>query len=680
MSATQFLIPYPIVAKPTNIGAPGSTITFYQPATTTLKAIYTDSTLTTQQANPLTADGAGRWDDIYLDGTTTYKIVIEDKNGAVLFSQDPYTPGVISSITGPAGDVAKAADRTALAAITGQAAGATRYLAESGREGTFVWSTANNAANVTADPQQGIYVAPASATTGASGAWVRKFDGPVSTRWFGADGSGDDQPAIQAAWNYAMANALTFHTPGDDYSLGAPLTIDTDGWHATGDGWENTRLIPTGAFPAVIVSGLFGKAEGVGCWGTASGLGTGVGTYGWVFKNAGGSEIISCQGRNFATDGALVSPTYGGGVAGNNNCLKFVAGGYNANGGAGTRMDQHPDNNNVAYLGVEASGNALDGLIGKSVGGYVDKACIFEGNLGYGVQIGEDGDASFNTGWVVDRPWLESNGLGGVRGSAKSQDNTIRLRGAGQGYTRNASAGDVVELVTSGGLARFGSNDGTTFLQASANASEAYLLAASASAGNVNLNIGGAGTGWLSISGRGQVVDDGDAIAEFNIRPAAAKTGALTFTHPGVADRWGVGIKTADANLYFGDRTLTAPVVTFTSAGAATFASTVAGSNLSGTNTGDGAYTISTKTAGYTETATSGHQVILADLAAGFTIVLPTAVGNKAKITVKKMQSAGSIILDGAGTETIDGGLTATLSNQYESLTLISDNSNWQVI
>jgi hypothetical protein len=91
-------------------------------------------------------------------------------------------------------------------------------------------------------------------------------------------------------------------------------------------------------------------------------------------------------------------------------------------------------------------------------------------------------------------------------------------------------------------------------------------------------------------------------------------------------------------------------------------------------------YSVVTKTAGYTEAATNGELVIKADLAAGFTIVLSTAVGNRAKIHVKKMQAAGSIVLDGAGSETIDGALTATLAAQYESITLVSDNTNWLVV
>lgn len=93
-----------------------------------------------------------------------------------------------------------------------------------------------------------------------------------------------------------------------------------------------------------------------------------------------------------------------------------------------------------------------------------------------------------------------------------------------------------------------------------------------------------------------------------------------------------------------------------------------------------GGYTVVTKTASYTETATSGELLIKADLAAGFTITLPTAVGNTAKFHIKKIQAAGLITIDGSGTETIDGGLTAVLADQYASITLLSDNVGWLIV
>lgn len=96
------------------------------------------------------------------------------------------------------------ADRTALAALSTSKAVA--WLEEAGRQGTFQWNSANLSTQVTADTQQGIYVAPSSDPTGASGAWVRQFNGEISPLWFGAlgDGTSDDTIAIQASINLLL--------------------------------------------------------------------------------------------------------------------------------------------------------------------------------------------------------------------------------------------------------------------------------------------------------------------------------------------------------------------------------------------------------------------------------------------------------------------------------------------
>lgn len=92
------------------------------------------------------------------------------------------------------------------------------------------------------------------------------------------------------------------------------------------------------------------------------------------------------------------------------------------------------------------------------------------------------------------------------------------------------------------------------------------------------------------------------------------------------------------------------------------------------------AFTVVTKTAAYTETTTTGEIIILANLAAGFIITLPTAVGNKAMFTVKKLLAAGSITIQCNGAETMDGSNTAVITSQYASITFVSDGSNWQII
>lgn len=118
------------------------------------------------------------------------------------------------------------ADRTALAALD-TTKDTVAWLKEAGREGSFQWSAANLSALVTADPQQGLYVAPASAPTGAAGAWVRQFDGPTDPRWFGAigDNSADNATAF-ASWIAVSAGWLVL-PPGRFRTSGA-ISIDLD--------------------------------------------------------------------------------------------------------------------------------------------------------------------------------------------------------------------------------------------------------------------------------------------------------------------------------------------------------------------------------------------------------------------------------------------------------------------
>lgn len=59
------------------------------------------------------------------------------------------------------------------------------------------------------------------------------------------------------------------------------------------------------------------------------------------------------------------------------------------------------------------------------------------------------------------------------------------------------------------------------------------------------------------------------------------------------------------------------------------------------------------------------------------TLTLPTAVGNTNIYTVKNV--SGTTTIATTSSQTIDGSTTASLARQYTSLTLISDNANWNV-
>lgn len=91
----------------------GATLTFYRSGTSTLASIYTDNTLDTLQANPITANAAGRFAPIYLDSTTTYRAVLKDAGGATISDVDPVTLGGGTLVTAFGADPTGVADSTA---------------------------------------------------------------------------------------------------------------------------------------------------------------------------------------------------------------------------------------------------------------------------------------------------------------------------------------------------------------------------------------------------------------------------------------------------------------------------------------------------------------------------------------------------------------------------------------
>jgi hypothetical protein len=98
---------------------------------------------------------------------------------------------------------------------------------------------------------------------------------------------------------------------------------------------------------------------------------------------------------------------------------------------------------------------------------------------------------------------------------------------------------------------------------------------------------------------------------------------------------------------------------------------------------GGGGYTVVKVTGStYTASTTTGEVIILADASSNpITINLPTVVGNTGKYTIKKTDSSSNFItVDPISSETIDDGTTAEIKVQYESITLITDNTEWFII
>ena len=109
-------------------------------------------------------------------------------------------------------------------------------LAEAGREGLFVWDPSDRSAEVAADPSQGIHIAPASDPDGSSGAWVRRFDGPVRPEWFGmVPDTSAAAAANVGAWNAMMtALAAIAYEPAANFKGLLPVRFGPGEYHFSG--------------------------------------------------------------------------------------------------------------------------------------------------------------------------------------------------------------------------------------------------------------------------------------------------------------------------------------------------------------------------------------------------------------------------------------------------------------
>lgn len=134
------------------------------------------------------------------------------------------------------------------AGVAPQVSVASRTVVFDGYAGVFLWISGDQSANVTADPEQGVWVAPSSDDTGASGAWRRVYDGPLNVRWFGAVADStlasigtDNQAAIEGAIAYAVyAGLRTVHFPGGaagyGYAHSDTILLSDPGVRLIGDG------------------------------------------------------------------------------------------------------------------------------------------------------------------------------------------------------------------------------------------------------------------------------------------------------------------------------------------------------------------------------------------------------------------------------------------------------------
>ena len=77
---------------------------------------------------------------------------------------------------------------------------------------------------------------------------------------------------------------------------------------------------------------------------------------------------------------------------------------------------------------------------------------------------------------------------------------------------------------------------------------------------------------------------------------------------------------------------------------------------------------------------TSDHTILCGSGNETFTVTLPAASGVSGIIYNIKNIGTGTITVDGADSETIDGATTQVISTQYDSITIQCDGSNWHIL
>jgi hypothetical protein len=366
MPAKLLMLPANRAFNSNGLAIPGAQAFLYEAGTLTPANFYADAGLATSLGTSITANGAGRFDTAYQDGNTAFRLIVKDAAGITLDDIDPYHFG--TTVQGAKGDPGSAgegyATRSAMAA-----ASATNlddaYLTEPGREGKFVFSTANLSAQVTADTRQGIYIAPTSDPTGASGAWVRQFSvGIAMASWFGAvaDGTTNDAPAINAALSQSLVSTVLLpagtigHSPKD----GKILIPSGKGLYGAGPGRTTIK----------VLAGGYGASTSYVVELAQSGLGTRASDFtidgGYVGHSVigdpgtAGSRIMGvlARGKNFLVENVTVKNLWGYGFWANGGSASTLA--------SGIFRNVHVDNANVQFETTHAGGVTFDGFTGTS--------------------------------------------------------------------------------------------------------------------------------------------------------------------------------------------------------------------------------------------------------------------------------------------------------------------------
>lgn len=348
-------------------------------------------------------------------------------------------------------------------------------------------------------------------------------DGTVVADWYepgnilryGAVDGQDSTAAIAAAIAQMNAGGADVYIPTGTWLSSTSHRITYAGWRVIGDDCIRSivKFMGAGTAGGFIIGGdpdvgagnggNFGYMHGVGLYngGTVS--------HGLIIYNAGGSSFynVFAGGLNvgFASHGIVIDERYFGpnpSPKGNNNNMRFFNCSAQQNTGSGFAwLLPGSDQNAIEFHACNSSFNDGHGMLLKGQANRVFGG-IFEGNGGYGIRIGNDGEG-VSTRSIIWFPYLESNTSGGVGGSDQTSNNQIFLDGlnANSSYVKSAGAENFwwEPSNTSGPYMNMG--DPECYLRAHMITSGGTRLALTAQGSTTNLQmlLSGKGTGGMHL-------------------------------------------------------------------------------------------------------------------------------------------------------------------------------------
>lgn len=312
--------------------------------------------------------------------------------------------------------------------------------------------------------------------------------------------------------------------------------------------------------------------------------------------------------------------------------------------------DNTPDTSNIFYINPPAradvtTGNGTTGknLIGTA-GGKGGKVTVTDGSAptggkGGGVRLsgGLGGESISNTGLSIGGGGGDTTLIAGTGGTASSTGTGDVIGGGGGVAQMKSGGGKAITSTNTGGDNTGGSGGRCTFRASNGGSAS----------GSSTSNTGGNG---------------GDLDFEAGRRGTGSGTGAANGTHGDMTFIIGVGqgIMSMIGETLFAGILTSSPVTTFDINGGI-------------------ALNLVSKTANYTAT-TSDHTIICGAGNESFTITLPAVSGVSGIIYNIKNIGTGTITVDGASSETIDGATTAVISSQFGSITIQCDGTEWWII